>query len=517
MKDRISQKTEMLSMAQRESACLKNRFVVLILFSLGLATMPPKLYGQTGAPMWTNAYVGPGNGGDFVTAAAVDGSGNVFVTGFSENQTSFTSRSYATVAYSSAGVALWTNLYNGSSNDFSSAKAIAVDSSGNVVVTGNSFNGVVGSNYFDTIKYSGAGVPLWTNRYPSQYSIAGPCAVAVDSSGNVFMASPVGIAAYSSGGALLWSNNEVSAFFVAVDSSGNVLVTASVASGSGNWDYITTKLSNDGVPLWTNRYDGGVNDNTKAIALDSAGNVFVTGHSFTSTNYYFATVGYSAAGAPLWTNRYNRPGGSDDRAIAMAVDRNGNVFVTGRSDKVFNSNLFSDYEYATVAYSSSGMQLWSNLYDNGYGGNVPFAIAVDAIGNVFVTGQSQYNGTGYATLAYSNAGVPLWTNRYDAVPGPSTATAIAVDGNGDVFVSGESADRPPYIRQHYTTIKYSSTAPKLNIQNLNSGFVLTWTVPGWNLQCAPTASSTFTNIPGATSPYTNTLGGQEGYFRLQSP
>jgi hypothetical protein len=380
-----------------------------------------------------------------------------------------------------------------------------VDSSGNVVVTGNSYNGL-GSNYFDTIKYSGAGVPLWTNRYPAPDSVAGPCAVTVDTSGNVFMTAVSGMAAYSSGGAVLWSNNDASAYAVAVDSTGNVLITGPAG---------TSKYSGAGAALWSNPYVSGA---AKAIAVDRGSNVFVTGYSLSGTNNHYATIAYSSAGLPLWTNCFNRPGGSDDRAIAMAVDNSGNVFVTGKSDRAFNSTFFSDFDYATVAYSSVGMSLWTNLYDNGYGGNIPSAIAADTSGNVFVTGASQYNGSDYATVAYSNVGVPLWTNRYDALPGPSTATAIAVDRSGSVFVTGESTVGPPYGLKHYTTIKYNSTmVPKLNIQNLNSRFVLTWTTPGCSLQFAPTAASTFTNISGATSPYTNSVHGSEGYFRLQAP
>jgi hypothetical protein len=471
----------------------------------GLLTFRPHVHAQGGLPLWTNVYASTGNSGDYPKAVAVDATGNVFVTGYSLNQSSFTSSSYATVAYSSAGVASWTNLHNGSANDYSRASAIAVDSSGNVVVTGNSYNGE-GNNYFDTIKYSGAGVPLWTNRYPAPDSTAGPCAVAVDSSDNVFMAAISGMAAYSSGGAVLWTNNDASAYAVAVDSTGNVLIIGPAG---------TSKYSGAGVALWSNPYVYGL---AKPIAVDRNSNVYVTGYSLTGTNYFFATIAYSGAGVPLWTNNFNRPGGSDDRAVAIAVDNSGNVFVTGKSARVYNSSLFSDFKYATVAYSSVGTPLWTNLYSNGFG-DIPAAIASDTSGNMFVTGTSQGNsGSGYATVSYSNAGVPLWTNRYDAMPGPADATAITVDRSGNVFVAGQANVVPPYGLPHFVTIKYNSTVPPtLNIQNVNSGFVLTWTPPGWSLQFAPTAASTFTNISGATSPYTNSVHGSEGYFRLQVP
>src|SRR6266566_7549523 len=75
------------------------------------------------------------------------------------------------------------------------------------------------------------------------------------------------------------------------------------------------------VAVWTNFYNGPGNgyDQDTAMAVDNNGNVFVTGSSFGS-NYDFATIKYSNAGAPLWTNRYNGPRNGDDFANAISVD-----------------------------------------------------------------------------------------------------------------------------------------------------------------------------------------------------
>src|SRR5439155_318390 len=56
-----------------------------------------------------------------------------------------------------------------------------------------------------------------------------------------------------------------------------------------------------GVPIWTNRYDGPGNhsDNPTAIAMDSVGNVFVTGNSWNGTDHDYATIAYSNSGVPL--------------------------------------------------------------------------------------------------------------------------------------------------------------------------------------------------------------------------
>src|SRR5262249_22428431 len=120
----------------------------------------------------------------------------------------------------------------------------------------------------------------------------------------------------------------------------------------------------------------------------------------------------------------------------------------------------------------------------------PNAIAVDNSGNVFVT-------VGGAIVAYSSAGVPLWTNN-------GSAAKLALDSAGNVFVTGSASNG---VDSDFATIKYSSSIslPRLDFQKLDNQLVLSWTNSGFNLQSAPSASGTFTNIPGSTSPYTNSL------------
>ena len=93
-------------------------------------------YSSAGGPLWTNRYGGPGNGDDRASAVAVDGSGDVMVTGYSANSGS--GYDYATIKYSSAGLPLWTNLYNGPGNGEDRATAVAVDAKNEAVVTGYS-------------------------------------------------------------------------------------------------------------------------------------------------------------------------------------------------------------------------------------------------------------------------------------------------------------------------------------------------------------------------------------------
>ena len=196
---------------------------------------------------------------------------------------------------------------------------------------------------------------------------------------------------------------------VAVDGSNNVIVTGYRWQRS-DYDYATIKYSSAGVPLWTNRYNGPGNgdDEPTAVAVDGSNNVIVTGYSIGSGGYYdYATIKYSSAGVPLWTNRYNGPGNGDDRATAMAVDGSNNVIVTG-----YSTGSGSGYDYATIEYSSAGVPLWTNRYNGpGNGDDEANAVAVDRGGNVFVTGSSlgSRSGNDFATLKCFCAPTPVLT------------------------------------------------------------------------------------------------------------
>src|SRR6059058_1126079 len=149
--------------------------------------------------------------------------------------------------------------------------------------------------------------------------------------------------------------------------------------------------------------------------------------------WFLLTVLYpalaSAQVSELWVARYHGSvDGSNDAAVAMALDKAGNVYITGQS-----SGAGTGIDYATVAYDPKGNQLWAARYNGpANGDDIVNGIAVDSkTGHVYVTGQSQGTETGsdYATVAYDFQGNQLWAARYHgSVVGSSDgAVAIAVD------------------------------------------------------------------------------------------
>jgi Beta-propeller repeat len=500
--------------------------VVVVLAAL-LAAIPCAHAQKGGVPLWTNRYNAPMNGKDMAYAIAVGSNGVVYVTGPSVGFSG--SNEFATIAYSNGGVPLWTNRYGGHGD--SEARAIAVESGGRVFVTGGAPVNDALRDYV-TIGYSPDGAGLWTNSYGGPgvpgTNVDFANLVVVGAGGNVFVSGQSMSArgdrdyatiAYSWDGLALWTNRYSGPSDgddwpngIAVDEggNGNVYVTGIAANGS-SYDCATLCYSAGGIPLWTNRYrqTGAVPLCNGAAIAAASGRVFVTGHEFVGTGYQCVTLAYSTAGVPLWTNRTAGEG------RAIAIDPSGHVIVGGLGIGSGKS------DFLTLAYTSDGAPLWTNSYNgpaNGADGVV--GVATDHAGNVFVAGYTAgvgipTPGDDFATLAYSSTGVPLWTNRYNGNY-VDEAEAVAVDRAGNVFVTGYSLGVSDY---DFLTIKYASSIPRprLEFQNAGGLLVLNWTNPVFNLQFAATAGGPFTNIAGATSPYTNGTVGVQRYFRLVSP
>ncbi len=417
---------------------------------------------------WVAIYDGPGHRNDQATAVAVDNSGNVYVTGgISDQVTGF---DYVTIKYNSVGQQQWVARYDGPGHSTDLANAIAIDSSGNVYVTGASF-GSDNVFHYATVKYNSAGQEQWVARYngPGIFGGDQAQAIAIDTSGNVYVTGTsygsntfydYATVKYNSAGQQQWvaryngpANDDDAAKAIAADNSGNVYVTGwSVGSGTFA-DYATIKYDTAGEEQWVARYNGPGNyiDEAAAIAVDNLGNVYVTGYSLGSGTYYdYATIKYNSLGRQQWVVRYNGPASSIDEAVAIALDDSRNVYATGYS--VGSDGL---YEYTTIKYDILGRQQWVARYGTGNGGSDATAIAVDGSDNVYVTGESVGPGTGldYATVKYDSTGQEQWVVRYDRPAHfNDTAAAITVDGSGNVYVTGWSTGSGGDY--DYATIKY---------------------------------------------------------------
>lgn len=255
-----------------------------------------------GASIWDRQYEIFGVNGGSLNSVAVDTAGNVIVSGFVMTGGLANNADYYTAKYSATdGALIWERRYNGSGNGEDKAYALAVDASGNAIVTGISGIGFYLSQ--STIKYAAAdGALLWEKRVGNDSISLRPITIAVDASGNVVVASDLDAvgpgnsshtAKYdSTTGSLIWENSYSAprgfnyTTSLAVDVGGNVF-TAGTSEGSGAYDdfFIVKYRALDGLMLAEFREEANSNENYfPVIALDSSGQVFITGTTVRPNN-----------------------------------------------------------------------------------------------------------------------------------------------------------------------------------------------------------------------------------------
>jgi hypothetical protein len=363
-------------------------------------------YYPNGDTAWVRIYNGPGDSGDEASAIAVDGSGNVYVTGRSMG--SGPGEDYATIKYYPNGDTAWVRRYNGPGDNQDEASAIAVDGFGNVYVTGRSVGIGVDDDYA-TIKYYPNGDTAWVRRYCTY-------AMTVDSAGNVYVTGwssgdgkgeDYTTTKYYPNGDTAWvrryngpDNGGDFPEDIAVDGSGNIYVTGESEGSGTDYDYATVKYYPNGDTAWVRRYNGPGNwyDMAYAIVVDGSGNAYVTGISGNGLDDDYATIKYYPNGDTAWVRRYNGPGNGFDYANAIALDDSGNVYVTGVS---WGNGTWDDY--ATIKYYPNGDSAWVRRY-NGPDNLDDYSqdIAIDGSGNIFVTGYDcgRMTDYDYATIKY---------------------------------------------------------------------------------------------------------------------
>lgn len=372
----------------------------------------------------------------------------------------------------------WQIRYSSTGINTDKAEDMVIDASGNVYVTGIA-RGDAGNFDYVTIKYNASGVQQWKSEYNGTgNSFDEAHAIAVDASGNVYVTGwSYGTATsgydyatvkYNSAGVQQWAsryNNSTNgtdeAWDVAVDNAGNVFVTGTSDGSGSNSAATTIKYNTAGTQQWAKRYDGagGGIDVAYAIVLD-ASFVYITGYSYVSTgnDFNYVTVKYDPAGtgSQVWASGYNGTDSKYDEARDITVDGSGNVYVTGYSQTA----VLTNYDYATVKYNSSGVQQWVKRY-NGTGNDYDKANAIklDAANNVIVTGRSigiSPAAEDIVTIKYTNAGTQQWLNRYNGLSnGFDEGKALATDADGNIYVAGISFTAGS--SNDFATIKYDST------------------------------------------------------------
>lgn len=347
------------------------------------------------------------------------------------------------------------------------AVAVAMDAAGNVIMAGNANGG------FRLIKYAGAsGSPMWEQRAAGgALDIA--WGLALDPAGDVFLmgkaagpSTEVWVAKHrGSDGSLAWqqpvdSGAETTPAGIATDGSGNAFILGNYRNSSGDADWNVARLAgSSGAVVWRKVYDSGSPDVATAIAIDRAGDVIVTGISTIAGGTVAKTLkSAGSTGRTLWERNYPAAGGIASGAHAVAVDGSGNVALTG----------FAGGDIATVKYGGDGTPLWQAVHAApGSAGDAGHGIAFDGAGDVVVTGSTHSTSPEMKTIKYSGAsGAEQWASSRAGTGADDRGIAIVAVADGILAIGAlTQASQPAGV----SLLKFGSVAARtagLNVQGL---------------------------------------------------
>ena len=401
-------------------------------------------------------------------------------------QGSFTANSIVILKFNNNGVRLWATFYGGS-NGWNFAWSVAVDGQGNVFVTGqthdsqfptyNPGNGAYYQGILNNppdafiLKFNNIGVRLWATYYGGEQDDYGN-SITVTPNGKVFVTGyccsenfplynpgngaffmntkssyDIFILGFDNNGVRWWAtfytgNGQDEAYSITSDIYNNIYITGYTNStnfptynpGGGayfqgnnpNWYDMTfiLKFNNNGVRLWAT-YFGNGGSYGRSVSTDPYGNVYLTGYTgpsgiptqnpgggvYFQGNHgggsYDAFISkFSNSGSLIWSTYYG--GNDNDEGLSISSDAQGNIFLFGRTRSTnfpiqpngsayYQSNNAGGWDAFIVQFSNSGIRQWATYFggsgDEGYTSNYSwlwnrFSIRADIYGNVFITGNT---------------------------------------------------------------------------------------------------------------------------------
>ena len=432
----------------------KRVFAFILLFPFILSIPLQAQIQQAWVARYNNGIT---NGTNQAVKMALDSAGNIYVTGFSQNANS--NLGYVTIKYAPNGNQLWASRYDSTNCPNASPSGIVLDRSNNVIVTGSAL----------TVEYDSNGNQLWIAPYAGK-------ALAVDAGGNVYVtgySTNFNTVKLNASGSNVWFASYVDygptlSQVICLDSNTNVYVAGSddYAHSSGMGYFIQLaiiKYDSNGTQLWKALNDQSLTMGISAVqvggvALDNANNLYIVA-DFNPEVVKFVTLMYSSNGALDWTCYLTSDFASQSHGLA--VESNRHVLVTGQLNYAYNPSLGThSYCYGTFDVNANGNPAWTNDFPQlPFGSSAANAITIDRADNIYVTGYSPGTNSGndIVTIKYDQNGNQIWLQRYNGPGnGNDAGNAIAVDNNGNVYVTGYETTAAGGTEM--VTIKYSPVA-----------------------------------------------------------
>lgn len=408
---------------------------------------------------------------------AVDLAGNIFVVGDSDgaidDNTVTGMNDIYLIKWAPDGIKAWSRQWGTIGYDRGSA--VVADSEGNIYVTGSvsgALDGNVRTGYTDAFltKWNADGTQAWTRQWGAALQIEEGISIAIDGEGAILIMgfttdtgdgnTDVFLAKWSADGEMTWREQWGSAVedngrSVAVDQEGNIYV-AGVTKGAmdgnsnmGKGDVFLTKWDAEGAKAWTRQWGENSYDEALSVAVDSKGDVLVTGFTWGlvggDTQAGLTDIflfKWNANGEEIWKRQWGTEG--MDYARSVAIDAADNIYIAGDAEGSLDGNAdMGAADLFLIKLNSDGEKQWTKQWGTDMP-DVSNAISLDGVGNILVTGVigGSFDGSPHVMTFLSKwegEGVLGWSREWTGY-GPATdyAASLAIDNDGKVFVVGQT-------------------------------------------------------------------------------
>jgi hypothetical protein len=456
---------------------MNKTFLLFAIISL-ISIFSKESYSQAPDWLWAKTAIGVFSKNEVAKSVASDDSNHIYVVGnFAGSTITFGTTTLNNVGtseddifltkYDSDGNVIWAKSAGGTGID--EAHSIALDTSGNIYVTGNFKSPTIS---FDTIT-------LTNSDYQNYYDIF---LVKYDANGNVQWAK-------SSKGTKPPSLYYVNAYPIAVNNDGSAIIAGNFASPTitfgtitltntnpnGIYDIFITKFDANGNVLWAKKAGGTSYDGVYSIVTDVSGNAYIAGY-FLSPTITFGTTTltnvsstaftndlfiakYDANGNALWAKKAGGP--RDDEAKSVALDLSGNVYMAGifKSPNItfgtitltnVNSPVTYPSDVFLTKYDANGNVLWAKSA-GGRDNDILSSVKVGPSGNIYVTGYflsdtlilgsitlpiEQAGSANMLLAKYDSNGNTLWAKCTGEANGGISEESTVLDASENIYVAG---------------------------------------------------------------------------------
>jgi hypothetical protein len=358
---------------------------------------------------------------DYAAGVVVDATGNIYISGVTNG--SFPGNSNAgsedvfLMKFDVNGAQQWVKQFGTNKND--TATGVAVDATGNVYITGETYGSFPGNRnerYRDgfLMKFDANGTQQWVKQFGT--------------------------------------NKDDLISGVAVEGTGNAYITGTTdGSFPGNknvGDGFLLKFDANGAQQWVKQIGTYDHDDVNGVAIDATGNVYITGETTGSFPGY-SNLGswdgfvmmFDANGAQQWVKQFGTKEG--EFVSGVAVDASNNVYITGTTRGSFPGNVNVGYiDVFLMKFDANGTQQWLKQFGTDDADDVN-GIAVDATGNAYVTGDTSSSFPGNSNVGASDVfllkfdtnGAQQWLKQLGTNDDES-ANGVAIDATGNVYIAG---------------------------------------------------------------------------------